>query len=95
MTTEKDIAETATGCPGSGEYRGWAAKNGYPHLDVYDWTSSAGDWTFIVSKDGKEWFVMNQENNWPRRGFTRTIDLSRSWFGTSEEVLNQIWEECQ
>jgi len=74
--TEKmcDQAEQATGCSGAGDYRRWAAKKGFPHLYVVDWTSSAGDWCFIVSKDKLSWYMMYQENNYPRSGFTRTID---------------------
>lgn len=73
-------------------YREFARENGYQYCEVYDWTSSAGDWTFIVSKDGNEWFVMYQENNWPRAGFTRTIDDTQPMYGTPEDVWEQIFE---
>ena len=93
LGVEQQSAEQATGCIGSGDYAIWASQQGYSHCEVYDWTSSAGDWSFIVSKDGLNWHMMFQSDNWPRAGFTRTIDTGRVWVGTSEEVLKEIWEE--
>ena len=71
---EAAVAEQATGCRGAGDYRRWAERQGYPYLYVVDWTSSAGDWSFVVSKDELSWYIMSQSNNWPRSGFTRTIN---------------------
>jgi hypothetical protein len=87
---ERITAEQATGCVGAGDYRQWAAEQGYPILYVVDWTSSAGDWTFLVSIDGDEWFPMFQENNYPLPGFTRTIDKDHPYYGTSEEALQDF-----
>jgi hypothetical protein len=85
---EKYMAEQATGCRGAGDYRAWAEQQGYTHLEVVDWTSSAGDWSFIVSQDGQLWFRMFQENNYPRGpGFSRQIDESQGFEGTKEEAL--------
>lgn len=89
----EDIAEQATGCRGAGDYARYAKSQGYPRCEVVDWTSSAGDWTFIVSADGELWYPMFQENNYPRPGFTHTIDESRPYEGTAEEVLQHISEE--
>ena len=80
----------ATGCRGVGGYRRYAASLGYTHVKVYDWTSSAGDWTFLVSKDGIEWRVMSQTNNWPRPGFEYCIDDERVFLGTFEEVYEEL-----
>jgi hypothetical protein len=85
---EQIIAEQATGCVGSGDYGLWADGQGYLYCVVLDWTSSAGDWQFIVSKDGEIWYVMTQENNFPRLGYTRTIDESRPFEGTEDEALD-------
>jgi len=93
-TNEQRIAEDATGCVGSGDYRKWAEAQGYEHCEVLDWSSSAGDWQFIVSKDGETWFIMEQENNYPRPGFTRTVG-TEEFFGTADEVLQQIAELYQ
>jgi hypothetical protein len=90
-----NVAEQATGCVGAGDYKRWAAAHCYPYCEVWDQTSSAGDWTFLVSKDRQTWFLMFQENNYPRSGFTRTIDLERPFEGTIEEVYEQVALECQ
>lgn len=92
-TLEQYAAETATGCQGAGDYREYAQQMGFDYCEVWDWTSSAGDWTFFVSRDRQEWFPMFQENNFPRRGFTRTIDWDRPYWGTWEEVCEQVGAE--
>jgi hypothetical protein len=94
MKTKQQVAaEQATGCSGAGDYALWAKQQGYPFCQVWDWTSSAGDWTFLVSQDGNEWFWMTQTNNFPFSGFTRTIDKSHSYTGSWEEVQSQITME--
>lgn len=90
MFNEIEICEQATGCDGAGDYRSFAEQNGYDHCAVIDWTSSAGDWSFIVSQDGEEWFIMTQENNYPRSGFTRSIDTERPFYGEKDNVLAEI-----
>lgn len=87
-----NYCEQATGCRGAGDYAVWAEEQGYPYCEVYDWTSSAGDWTFIVSKDQHTWYIMYQVNNWPCPGFTRTID-ENPYYGTPEEVLERLCNE--
>ena len=87
------IAEQATGCRGAGSYLEYAHSHGYPHVEVIDWTSSAGDWSFLVSKDGNEWYVMYQSNNYPRAGFSHQIDTEGLvFFGTAEEALADVCE---
>jgi hypothetical protein len=81
----------ATGCLSIGGYRQYARKRGYKHVRALQNSSSAGDWEFIVSKNGIEWYVMRQENRWPRAGFERHIE-DQPFFGTAEEVLEQIYE---
>ena len=88
------VEEQATGCVGANSYKEYARSRGYTHVEVFDWTSSAGDWTFIVSKDGEGWFLLFQSNQYPRRGFHHTIDLTRAYYGTKDEVLGQLWDEC-
>lgn len=87
------VAESATGCPGAGGYMAYAEQQGYEFVEVVDWCSSAGDWTFIVSKDGHEWVVMYQENNYPRPGFTRVIAEREVYCGSAIEALAQVIEE--
>ena len=85
------IAHQATGCDDAGGYLDFARKLNYKEVEVLNWSSSAGDWQFLVSKNGKVWYILNQENNYPRSGFTRTIDKT-PWYGTYEEVCKQIEE---
>jgi len=92
QVVEEYSAEGATGCPGAGDYRVWAKERGYEFCEVLDWTSSAGDWSFIVSVDGETWYIMYQTNNWPHRGFTRRVDTEKPFFGTAEEILGSIHE---
>ena len=87
---ETEIAVQATGCRGAGGYRDYAESQGYDHCEVLDWTSSAGDWSFLVSEDGHAWRVMFQTNNWPRAGFTYDLG-DEVFFGTFEEAAEQAW----
>jgi hypothetical protein len=90
---EPKSCEDVTGCPGAGDYRTWARQQGYDYCEVFDWSSSAGDWTFIVSKDGHAWHVMTQTNNYPRPGFTRHIGEA-CYGGEPIEVMKAIAEDC-
>lgn len=85
------LCESATGCRGAGDFREWAKQQGYPFCEVFDWTSSAGDWTFIVSEDGNIWYPMCQENAYPTPGFRRSIDLNQPFEGTAKRVLETLW----
>lgn len=84
----------ATGCLGADSYREFARKKGFKHVEVVDWTSSAGDWSFIVSKNGKTWLVLSQTNNYPRPGFSHEVGVVE-YVGTAEEVIKELWAECQ
>lgn len=89
------MAPQATGCSGAAGYLDFAEEHGYRFCEIVDWTSSAGDWSMIVSKDENVWFMMYQENNWPGRGFTRVIEDEEGdqcFCGSAEEVLEFIYE---
>lgn len=92
FVTSKEVVEQATGCHGVGGYVEFAQGLGYTHIEVLNWTSSAGDWTFLVSKDGREWHVLWQENNYPRQGFSREIDDSVAFYGNAEAALELAYE---
>ena len=92
---ERCAAVLATGCRGSADYREWARQKGFLFLEIFDWTSSAGDWSFLVSRNGKKWYMMFQENNFPQPGFTRTIDTSKYWKGTAEKVIAEICDKLR
>lgn len=87
---ESVVAEQATGCAGAGSYREWAKSQGYQYLEVYDWTSSAGDWIFVVSENGEAWYPAYQENNWPGAGFTRGVDRDIVFYGTALDALAEM-----
>jgi len=84
------VAEQATGVLGAGNYRQEFLKRGYPYLKVLDWTSSAGDWSFMVSKDEIHWFCAWQENRFPKRGFNYGINEEDEFCGTSDEVFEEL-----
>jgi hypothetical protein len=50
---------------GAGSFRQILARLGYQRVTVEDWTSSAGDWSFIVSAG-----IVTQTNRHPYFGFT-------------------------
>ena len=71
ISTEKIKDHKAVEVPnaGAGSYQEVFETMGYPHLVKVFMCSSAGDWSFIVSKDRKEWFEAWQENRYPYVGF--------------------------
>lgn len=89
MTIEQNIAEQATGCRGAGGYSDFARENGYTHVEVLNWSSSAGDWSFLISKDGQEWRILFQTNNYPRPGFSYEIS-DEVYYGTFADVCDQV-----
>lgn len=86
------VAVDTTGCDKAGDYARWAKAQGYKHIEVVDWMSSAGDWTFIVSEDGENWELMYQVNAYPRPGFNRQIDPYFEAYGSADEVLEYVLE---
>ena len=89
---EAIIAVQATGCRGAGSYRQAFREMGYPHLAVMSWSSSAGDWWFLVSEDGETWYNASQENRWPRAGFEYNVDRDTWAVGSEEEAVAVMWE---
>jgi hypothetical protein len=86
ITLPAEVEVQATGCLGASSYRAWAEKHGFPYLEVLNWCSSAGDWQFLVSPDGRYWQVLFQENNYPRPGFSHSLG-DEVFEGTAEEAL--------
>ena len=89
---ESLTAVQATGCRGAGSYREAFRKMGYPYLEVLEQCSSAGDWTFIVSCDKENWYIAWQTNNWPRAGFSYSVDQDTLIEGTAEEAMTAFCE---
>jgi hypothetical protein len=88
MIVDSGICEDTTGYDGAGDFLEYAKKQGYPHCAVLDWSSSAGNWSFVISMEGEYWQMMYQEN---RRGFTCTID-DECFAGTQKEALKYFTE---
>jgi hypothetical protein len=86
------VEEEATGARNAHLYRDYAGGLGYTHIEVLNWSSSAGDWQFLISKDGNAWQIMEQTNNWPYAGFTYSID-EQLRYGSLEEVYQLIEQE--
>ncbi len=85
-------AVSATGCGGANSYLAYAKANGFRYIEVLNWCSSAGDWQFLVSKTGKVWKILSQDNNYPRSGFSHYIS-EESFCGTKEEALEYFFQE--
>lgn len=71
---------------GAGSYREVFDLLGYDKVEVYEWGSSAGDWTFgIHNKEG--WFLACQENRYPYHGFKYGLALVQ-WIGGIDTFKN-------
>jgi len=76
---------------GAGNAREAFAAMGFKMVAVIDQTSSAGDWSYYVSSDGKSWYVASQTNCWPRGGFSYWIEADpRCIF--EEPIPPKYWE---
>lgn len=92
ITLPANVEIEATGCLGADSYRAWAKEHGFEYVEVLNWCSSAGDWQFIVSQDGEYWQVLQQENNYPRPGFSHYLD-DTVFVGTATEALEYFSAE--
>ena len=75
---------------GAGTYRRFAERIGFVQVKVFDQTSSAGDWTFIVSSDNETWGILYQENRYPYHGFKYSLAPRAVYSGTAEDVIAQL-----
>lgn len=81
----------ATGTDNSRGYLQYAMNRGFNHIEVLDWSSSAGDWQFLISRNGYDWQILHQTNNYPLDGFSYHIE-DDIWCGTVEQAYKQIEE---
>lgn len=74
---------------GAGSYKEFFRSLGFTEVEVWDWSSSAGDWTFVV-KDGQggDWYVAYQINRYPRYGMSYSLDPQ--WSSESKAELFAI-----
>ena len=69
---------------------------GFDELEVVDWTSSAGDWSFAV-KDETGWRVAWQSNRYPYHGYTYQVapEGETGWgWGSFEELSEFVCNGC-
>ena len=60
---------------GAGSFREVFELAGFQKTEVFEWGSSAGDWSFAVF-DGSFWMPAFQSNRYPRHGFMYSVDAS-------------------
>jgi len=73
-------------------YKEFASQQGFTQVEVLDWTSSSGDWDFVVSKDGTSWFLLTQRtDNIGNKEWS--IDLDRCYEGTAEQAIGAFFSE--
>ena len=80
---EATEVEPFSGCQGANGYRKYFVDLGFVYCIPLDNSSSAGNWSFAVSKDGENWVIGGQENNFPVAGFTYWLDDE-----TGVDILN-------
>jgi len=68
---------------GAGSYRKAFEEMGFSKCEVYEWSSSAGDWSFAVLDE--LWYPAWQQNRYPRHGFD---------YGVNFDVGFESKEEC-
>ena len=90
VTMPAEFEDQMIGCNAS-SYREAAEQMGFNRVEVLNWTSSAGDWQFLVSRDGEEWQILDQSNNWPKAGFSYSLS-DEVFFGSLDDVYAQIEE---
>lgn len=88
ITMGAEFEDQMTGCNAS-SYRDAAEYMGFDRVEVLDWTSSAGDWQFLVTRDGETWQILSQDNNYPRAGFSYSLS-DECFEGTLDDVYREI-----
>jgi hypothetical protein len=68
----------------------WRRTHGYIKCEVIECASFAGDWTFLVSRDGYTWFPMYQiVEDRARMRYARIVDETTPMYGTYADVVQQ------
>jgi hypothetical protein len=79
--------EVAVPNAGAGSYDDVFKLFGFDKIEVYDWTSSAGDWTFMLHQKGG-WRWGFQTNRYPYYGFT--YGIGDFLFKTKKALMQHI-----
>lgn len=74
---------------GAGSYTEVFRRLGFPQVEVYEQSSSAGDWVFGVF-DGSVWRCAFQVNRYPYHGFTYKLGGSLSVFKTFDDLSQYL-----
>lgn len=62
-------------------------------VEYFDWTSSAGDWTLLVTKDFRNFQIVSQENTW--KGFEYSFGTQRIRANSMEEAVKILADVCE
>jgi hypothetical protein len=78
---------------GAGSFRSFFKSVGCDKVEVWDWTSSAGDWVFGV-RDGPEgmWYPAFQSNRYPGHGMSYSIDRGHG-FPSWEDLMEYMGQQ--
>jgi hypothetical protein len=75
---------------GAGDWLGWLREHGYHMATELDITDPDGNWSFLVSIDGRFWHKMHQA--YIDGEFVRAIDEGHAYFGDMEEAVAMVTE---
>ena len=81
--------EIAVPGAGAGSYDEVFEMLGFEKVEVIEWSSSAGDWSFGV-KDKTGWRLAWQENRYTYHGFRYSISFRNYGFKTFEDLLGSL-----
>lgn len=83
--------EVAAPGAGAGSYDAVFTALGFDRVDVFEWGSSAGDWSFMLH-DKEGWRAGFQENRYPYHGFRYSIARADglSGYDTKEDLISAL-----
>ena len=73
-------------------YQDVARELGFQYIEQYNTSSSAGDWSILVSRDREVWYMMHQFSGY--RGYEYTFN-ERCYYGTFEQVCDLLTVELE
>lgn len=84
--------EVAAPGAGAGSYDEAFKALGFDRVDVFEWGSSAGDWSFMLH-DKEGWRAGFQENRYPYHGFRYSVARvsgGLSGYDTKEDLISAL-----
>jgi|WetSurMetagenome_2_1015567.scaffolds.fasta_scaffold222347_2 hypothetical protein len=70
----------------------WKQQNGYTACLLWETSGALSEWTYVVTRDGYQWFIMYQI--WPgvnSDDYVRVVDESDVVYGTEQEIWPQLY----